>query len=473
MTRRRSLHGLALVLLVASSAAQAPPAAEGPALDLAPVRALLRLRRDDARTAEDVVAALVRLGPAEIDALYRIAAGDGLELLFPPEEPYELERFVCTPEEACELALAALERQPVPLVVTFLARELEPPPAERGRATDAPAAPAGTEGESVPWAPTVETRQAVLRVLGALGSADGLELVWRISASFGDLSLSYPSVRNGVRGALTDILRADPRAWRLVGERRERLEPFERGLVLEALQETERAEGAALALALLGQTSQPEDMVRLVGVLARLEELHPTELAGTTVRELAHCWLRLPASERRTAAACLARTADPEAVGTLLELLEENDGRARRIALAGLSELCGLRVGEDSATWRAWLERERAWWNEHAEELCLRVGEDDPAAASDALRELARHRLFRRDLAQRVAAGLTDQPTATALQSCRLLSTLDSRAALAGLVRVLDSEPSAVVEAALRSLRELTGHDLGEDARAWRELAGG
>ena len=470
MTSRRSLHALTLVLLSASSAAQTPPAAPAPpgTPDLAHVRAVLRLRRDEARTAEDVVAALVRLGPAEIDAFYRLAAGDGLELLFPPEEPYEPERSVCTPEEASELALAALERLPVPQVLAFLALELEPPAAER-HAADDPAAEAG----STPWAPTVETRQAVLRMLGALGSADGLELVWRISASFGDLALSYPSARNVLRGALTDILRADPRAWRLVGERRERLEPFERGLVLEALQETERAEGAALALALLGQTSVPDDLVRLVGVLARLEELHPTELSGTTVRELGRCWLRLPASERRTAAASLARTADPEASGTLLELLEENDGRARRIALAGLSELCGLRVGEDAATWRAWLERERAWWNEQAEELCLRVGEGDPAAASDALRELARHRLYRRDLAQRVAAGLTEQPTATALQSCRLLATLDSRAALAGLVRVLDSEPSAVVEAALRSLRELTGRDLGEDARAWRGLVGG
>lgn len=437
MSAQLHTRALALVLALASSGPH-----DGERLEeLRGV--LMRRAASEQRTPAELAVRLAALGPEAIPVLYEQVTGTGLEALIGGE--WQPSAWHCRPEEIPGLCAAALERAPAAAVREHIARVLD--------------------GE-----PTFQERLVVLRILGAQGSAAGLALVLRDAAALGELELGRPSVRTTLRAALRAILTGDPAAWVLLEKRIDELEPATCEVLVEAIGESGLARGMDVLARLLTRGRVATGHV--AEAMAELEHARPWDLSGRT---LAHCsdWLTSRDPRECARAARLAgRLHALEAVPALIELASHADGVVRRCATGALREIAGLPLELDPAGWAAWFEREHDWKDRRWEPLLGTLVAADPGAANEAMRELARHPLYRHESARVLAESLGRLARGVALAACAELERLGSRWALPGLVTGLQLRQPHVRAAAWRALCTLTGekHELASEP--WRALIG-
>ena len=182
---------LALLLVSAGGAGPVPRSVDE-------IRNVLARRPSDERTRSDVVAELTRLGDQVIPDLFDVYTAAAFDELLGTDETFDLDRWWCSPDGFPGLALAALGELPPGPVVSHLTLRTE----------DA----------------ALETRLAVVRVLGALGSAEGLDLLLAQAAELRGANLRYNSVRIPLEQSLVRIAQGDPAAVRALGELAEELD---------------------------------------------------------------------------------------------------------------------------------------------------------------------------------------------------------------------------------------------------------
>ena len=156
----------------------------------------------------------------------------------------------------------------------------------------------------------------------------------------------------------------------------------------------------------------------------------------------------------------------------LIELLDDGDPRVQRAATKALETMAHLPSLGDAQAWNAWFSGEHGWWESEGERLCGELTSPRAGEASEALRVLSQHPLYRHEAAQRISDSLTKQSRSTSLSACSVLATLGSRAALPGLVRALEEGHAQLRSSAWQTLRALTGKELRLDGRTWREAVG-
>lgn len=435
---RMATAGLLALTLAAPSTAQS----EGPDGASGELRAVLRRRSaEDARTPAELVAALARLGPASVPVLYAMTTGQGLEEL--AGEEWVPDEWLCDPEDVPGLCAAALERAPAAAVLQELERALE-------------------------RAPGFQERLVILRVLGAQATADGLTLLLRDARELGDLELGRPSVRLALGEALRSILRRDERAFVRLERELDELEPWLGGLLAEAI----GASGRARGMALLERLFRRDDLERgrVLEAMTELELRVPWELSGRT---LAHCRSWLDGKDQAARARVLTlvgRLHALELVPVLIETVAGSEALARHCALDALCSMAGLPLEPDVPALTAWLEREQAWKETRWPVLFETLREGSPGDAHAALRELARHPLYRHVAARELAESLAELPRAIGPTACAELARIGSRWALPGLLEVLADSRPQLRAAAWRALQALTGESQGLSVELWREL---
>jgi HEAT repeat protein len=171
--------------------------------------------------------------------------------------------------------------------------------------------------------------------------------------------------------------------------------------------------------------------------------------------------------ERRAAMAVLARLGDATAVPRMLELLEHGDAGERREAHEALRTLSACQFPDQVASWRAWYERERVWWEEQAQEAFEQLSSDDHALVLAAVRAVGDRSLRRERLAAELAPLVQHDAPAVRAYACAGLGQLRVPATVEVLVGALDDEEPAVRTQAVRALRAITGKDLPPEREAW------
>ena len=403
------------------------------------VRATLARRTPtDARARDELAAGLAALGPAAVPVLYELATGRGLEHLIVAE--WLPEEWACQPEEIPELCTLALARAPSAAVLEQLAHVLD-------------AGPAGPE------------RLAIARVLGAQASADGLALFLRNAAELGDLELERPRVHAALRADLAAVLEHDPRAFALLAQRLDALEPAIGDVLVDAIGDARRRQGMDL-LERLFENGRAE-RAGVVTAMAELERARPWDLAGETMAHAAPLLRGSDASERALAARLAGVVHDLSSVSELIALVEDAEPAVSRSAAAALTAMAGVPL--EAGAWGDWYEREQAWHDARFATLLETLASVRPGPANEALRELLKHPLYRHEVARAIAESLGEQPRAVALAACAELEHLGSRAALPGLVAALGGASPQLKAAAWRALHALTGeeHELSLDR--WRD----
>jgi hypothetical protein len=408
------------------------------------VLALLRRRSGEVVEARPVlVSRLAALGAPAVPALYELATGRSMELLAGTE--WRPEAWLCLPEEIPELCTLALASAPKAAVLAHLTATLD----------------AG---------PEVHERLVLARVLGSLGSSDGLALWLRIAAELGDPGLQGPSVRAALRSALATILLCDARSFEVLAPLLEGLEAGPCAVLVEALGACGRSRGMGVLERLL-EAGKPQ-RTHVLAAMAELEESRPWQHAGRTMARCAPLLRSPDASERALAARLAGSLHDLRSVPSLIALVEDSDAVVRRCAAAALGDMARLPLGEEVEAWESWYAREASWRDEHWNRLLGTLAGSSPGPANEALCELVRHPLFRHEAARAIADTLREQPPAVALAACRELEGLGSPWALPGLVATLGGAQAQLGAAVWRTLRRLSGEELELEPTAWSAWIG-
>jgi hypothetical protein len=438
----RAAAGLLFVLAVPLGAQQRAQVE----LDYAPIRALL-LRSspaEKAREPKDLAKVLAALGAEAVPELYEIATGRGLDGLIGEEWVPEL--WPCLPEELPALAEDALVLAPR---AAFLA-ELE----------------SVLAGEC-----TVAELRIVLRLLSDPRVKGELELVLRCAEKIGDLEVLRPSVRMSLRATLARILASEPQVWPGLEARFATLPPPFARVLVEAIGDAHRPEGMPILRRLCGRDEPPTGLV--VEAMAALELERPWILGGQTLAAVKGWWIDSDARLRTQIASLAERLGGPAEVEALIRLTTDEQRGVRHAAELALSSIGRVDVpGEAEGGWAGWFERERAWREERWGTLFELLRGSEPGPATQALRELAMHPLFRHEAAGQLAEGLAALPGVVAISACSELERSGSRRAIPGLAAVLAGANSSLRSAAWRALQSLTGSERPLADPAWRELAG-
>lgn len=256
---------------------------------------------------------------------------------------------------------------------------------------------------------------------------------------------------------------------------------------IAALVQASRPAAQVALLEALGSVPRPETADALARLSARAPALDPAVLAqigriGAQRRAAVSVDVVLrvrsalgsqDVAARREAALAVGRLRDDAATPTLVELLDGDLPGVRENALWSLREITGVRFGLDAPRWRRWLEREDLWWTERAPDLFARIENGTAAEAVDALRDVARRRLERAEIARRSVVALQRSERPVLVEACLTLAALKSTVAVAPLIEVLEHGDAAVRSAAWEALKAISGEDRPPDAASWREYSRG
>lgn len=169
----------------------------------------------------------------------------------------------------------------------------------------------------------------------------------------------------------------------------------------------------------------------------------------------------------QTASIALARLGVEAAIPAWIELLDHETRGVRERALASLVEVTGLSLGSTSERWQAWHDSELVWFAERAELVFAELEAEDAGRVLEALREIARRRLSRDELAGEVLFLLDHPDPSIRLCACRVLEGLASRVALESLLQALEDDDPTVARGAWTALQRCSGLELPFDPAAW------
>ena len=438
---QRSPAGFLAVALASFFLSQAASAGPGDRAEV--VRGVLRERgARDERSELEVVLELVSLGPQVIPVHYELVMGPGIDSLLEGATPKT--QWIVGPDRFPNLARQALARLPAEDVVRHLRSKVR-----RNTALD--------------------ERLTVVRILGDLGSARGVELMLDIAEDAGTVALRHRSVHGTLERAFAACLQEDADSWRRVGRQLGGLDSGVLGVLVDAVALADHPRGIGFLEDLLGTDDELD--LHVLEVLVGLQTRYPWRVDRSPSWYLSSLASDSDWTRRRLAATLVGRLGNHELVDMLIGLLEDSHPGVRNAAQAGLDEIAGVDLGEDSVLWKSWLDGELSWWNREAPELLARLGSMTPGPATGALRKLTRRPLFRHEVARAVAESLLDQNPVAAGSSCKALVDLGSTSAVPGLTDALERSEATVRASAWETLQALTGQLLPLDAHVWEEFA--
>ena len=319
---------------------------------------------------------------------------------------------------------------------------------------------------AVPRKASLAQRLVAVRLLGELGTPPAIDGLVQLLADLDPVELQASSVRRAATRAWSTSLARGRRD--LLDRLRFEAEHLPAALVpdlVQALAGLHSGETLDLLEDLQGLGTESDACI--LDALAAIPAWDQRALSGEAARLVRE---QLTAGEvelRRRAVLAASRMRDPQALETLVQLLEDPDPRVRHAAAEGLGELTGARPGEGPAHWQAWIEAEFEWIDERYPELLEAALGAEPALAVEALRELSMHPLQREGLAYDLEPALERREAAVVVAAAGALARLQAGHGVRPLIELLVDERPGVREAAHAALRATTGTDLPADAEAW------
>ena len=171
---------------------------------------------------------------------------------------------------------------------------------------------------------------------------------------------------------------------------------------------------------------------------------------------------------RTGAAQSLGALEDRGSVRDLIAMLRDPDASVRNAAHDALRHVSAMTIGPSIERWRAWLEREEAWWHGDGQRDLARVVQADRAEVLAVLKRAAHHRLYRDEIAEATVYLLDSDDVVVVRVALATLEAVRARGVELAVVDLLEHNSSVVRAQAAACLRNLTGRMLPPDPRAWR-----
>lgn len=298
---------------------------------------------------------------------------------------------------------------------------------------------------------TAPTRLEALRLLTAVGSAEHLRVLARITVAPRDRGLA-PALRSGFEAALAAILERDPQAHPRLRALVREVPATLAGSVVRAIAADPAPEASGALADLLG-LSQELDLVLLtrIGDRGRRDWTIEAAVRDQVRRHLA----QREANVLCAAARAAGRLGDDEAVPALIELLNHAEERVRAAGYAALRSLSGLGLDPEPEVWQRWYSDEMDWWDTVADSVLARVEREHGVDFVRAASELMEHRLYRERAAESLVQALGRHDSGEVRFVCQLLGNLGSPVAIAALEDCLRHDDPAVRRTAAASLERL------------------
>ena len=176
----------------------------------------------------------------------------------------------------------------------------------------------------------------------------------------------------------------------------------------------------------------------------------------------------MDASLRRESCMTLGRLHCSEALGELIDLLQDDNAGVRDAAYWAVREITGKSMKAEPARWQRWYAGEERWWRDEFAGVREDLHADDLATVGVAVRAIGGRKLHRRELAAELIPLLEDRRVEVVRMTIAGLGALGSMTAVDPLVVLLEAEDAAVRGLALQALHSITGRrDLPPERAAW------
>jgi len=149
-----------------------------------------------------------------------------------------------------------------------------------------------------------------------------------------------------------------------------------------------------------------------------------------------------------------------------IELLHDVDAFVRQAAHEALRSMSGESYAADPERWAIWFEAEERWFAQRFPELAEKPF-GSAALWMKGVRELTRHRLYRRHVAEVLVRRLRTDGSAGVPLLTACLIKLDEASVVGDLVELTRDAREEVRDAAHLLLVELTGRELPDRSRNW------
>ncbi len=304
------------------------------------------------------------------------------------------------------------------------------------------------------FAEGTDDRRVVIEVLGLLGSAADLDLLFE-AATPQDGSGCDSRWTTVAQRALEQFFKRHPSA----------LEPAAKRLPAAHI---DFAPALARAIA---SNPHPSSFDLLAGALGHRPELdlvvilNLPKTAGCYSSPLRARALDLVRADLTSDEPMLARVAaevcgdlgDALAAAKLCELLESSDAQLVVTAHVALKKLSGLAFPAQRARWQQWFQAEDAWVRSEAELVLGQLESQDKDEVLQALQELVLHPLYRDTLARKVLGVTGRSEPELRVFACTVLGRLRAPASIPALRELERDTSQEVADAAGDALRLVEG----------------
>lgn len=394
---------------------------------------------------EEVVQQIIKLGPNVVPIVLQILIG---KLEAPPNTP-NLPKYQRT---ALESASAVEYREQVLFAVLA-------------------AMPADSVLESIALA-AVENIDAgselvALRALASVRDLRAVDLWLKIAGEAKTERFATEKARRLASAALANLLHGTQGSYRRVNRILANQPRHVGALLAQAVESTADLQSIGILIRLLGRCDYPDgEIVRAIAKLARSPYLPVREDDFERLRAFLD---DANARMRADTAVALGGLCDPGACPKLLEMLADSELMIRASARSALERMSRVRLGDSAEDWKSWYESEREWQATRLTEMVPWLSSADDLRMSLARDEIARHPLFRHELASEIAPLSADKRAEVAVSACQMLGSLDSLVGVAYLVQALDGRPAGVHRAAWTALKSVSNRVLPPISASWRE----
>ncbi len=389
------------------------------------------------RTEEDVAKSLYQTG-ADITLLFRLYTGE--RTLTEIDEGFTESEWWRHPDRFGSTYLQTLTQFSPDRVVAHLAER--------------------TSGKT-----TLELRLHSVRVLTALESPEGMDLLIEIASSFTPMQYRSRTVSHSLEQAFSSILESDRRSIDHLRERTDDLSDP----VLDIVSASIKSVPCPQSVAFLESQFEiaPSQSPQFLGDIAEMYCERPWLFEGEA-REAIRPHLFSDDWQLRSAAAvALARTRDLDSLSSLVLLLDDEQEAVAGATNWAINELTGSSKIQSPGEWTDWLDQELAWWESSEGQLRYALQSGQPHAMMGAVRSLANRPLLRDQAAQVLVEALDGSQSDFQNTICRTLEQLDSKTVVPALVELLAVRDVASRETIHATLVKLAGVDFGLYPEDW------
>ena len=227
------------------------------------------------------------------------------------------------------------------------------------------------------------------KALSRLGEIGGPAAASLLTAQMAD---NHPRIKRSAELALIRLLRRHGATdqFRAVETAMEGVDDETRARVICCIGQTGSAEGMRLLVRSVGRWPALDHA--LVSAISQMPDVVPTADVVPALRRLL---AREDEALKREVVLALGLFMDGESVGLLVKMLAVAPAGLGDNAHWALKRISGLELPKEEVRWRLWFEEETRWWRDEGEALLDTLLTGSDAEILDALRILARARLFR------------------------------------------------------------------------------